>query len=442
MKATKQYIEEFNIENLNPYEKNSKLHGRDQVEMICKSIEEYGFINPILIDENSEIIAGHGRLMAAKKLKRETAPVLIISGLTEDQKKAYRIADNKLTELGEWDMDLLNQELKELKLSGFDVDLTGFDYEIPEDPNEIKDDNFEEEDPNNVQTVIKEGDLYQIGDLMITCGSATDKNIVTAMTGGEKIACVFTDPPYGVSYKGTNNPNGREWDIIINDELRGDDLFNLLKDTFQVISDLGEEKIPVYSCYASVNHKQFESALNVAGFRVKQQIIWHKHHILGRSDYHWTHEPIMYCCRHESNCNYYGDRKQKTFIKDTRLQDIQDKTKDELIEIIKEIQRCGDVWEEKKDAPGTYIHPTQKPISLPARALINGSQKGDLIYEPFGGSGSTIMAGLQLKRKVIATELDPRYVQVILERVKAFYPELEIKCLNRSVTQEQILNRQ
>ena len=205
----KEYIENYRVEELNPYEKNAKLHGRDQVELICKSIEEYGFINPILIDENKEIIAGHGRLMAAKKLKRETAPVLIISGLTEDQKKAYRIADNKLTELGTWDMDLLNQELKELKLSGFDVDLTGFNYEIPEDPEQIKDDGFEEEDPNNVQTVIQEGDMYQIGDLTITCGSATNKNIVQAMTGGEKIACVFTDPPYGVSYKGTNNPNGR-----------------------------------------------------------------------------------------------------------------------------------------------------------------------------------------------------------------------------------------
>ena len=178
-----------------------------------------------------------------------------------------------------------------------------------------------------------------------------------------------------------------------------------------------------------------------AGFKVKQQIIWHKHHVLGHSDYHWTHEPILYACRLETNCNYYGDRKQKTFIANAKLQDLHDKTKEELLEILETVQRNSTVWEEKKDAPSTYVHPTQKPVKLPARAIINGSQKGDILYEPFGGSGSTILAAIQLKRKIISTELDPRYVQVILERIKSFNPELKIKCLTRNLTEEEILNR-
>lgn len=200
----KEYIEHYELGDLKPYEKNAKLHSRDQVELLKQSIQEFGFVNPILIDEESEIIAGHGRLEAAKGLKMDSVPVIILRGLTEDQKKAYRIADNKLTELGEWDMDLLNEELKELKLEGFNVDLTGFTYEIPEDPEEVQEDDFNE-NPDTFQTLIKEGDEFEVGDLKITCGSATDKEIIKKMVGSRKIACVFTDPPYGVSYKGTNN---------------------------------------------------------------------------------------------------------------------------------------------------------------------------------------------------------------------------------------------
>lgn len=229
----------------------------------------------------------------------------------------------------------------------------------------------------------------------------------------ESINMVFTDPPYGVSYSGTNNPNGRDWDIIEGDDLRGDELFELIFNSFNLISPKLQKRGSLYVFHASRNQIIFEKALNKAGFNVKQQLIWNKHHILGHSHYHWCHEPIFYCSKIGEDPLFYGDRTDKTTI--NKL-DIDKMSETEAKDFLKNIQKGSTIWTFKKDNTKDYIHPTQKPSSIAKRAILNSSQKGDIIYEPFAGSGSTLIACEESGRKCRAIEYDPIFVSHIIER--------------------------
>lgn len=431
-------IEYLPIGELTPYLKNPRKNDK-AVDIVARSIAEYGFLVPVVIDKDNIIVAGHTRVksvpkaiillneMISKEEDENRRKILInrqnelISGiptvkaenLKEEQIKGFRIMDNKANEYASWDPDTLQAELSELKSLGFDLELTGFkETEI----NKLLDTSIQEPNIGNKipKYKIEYGDLYQLGENKIICGDSTKHEIIQKLfSPGEQISLVFTDPPYGVSYSGTNNPNGREWDVIEGDNLRGDELYNLIQVAFSIIEPLVVQRAALYVFHASRNQIIFEKALNQAGFKVKQQLIWHKHHILGHSHYHWCHEPIFYCSRLKEDPIFYGDRVDKTTI---NKMDVDKMTSEEMKDFLKELQKQSTLWMFKKDGTKDYIHPTQKPTGIAKRAILNSSQKGEIVYEPFAGSGSTLIACEESGRRCRAIEYDPAFCSHIIER--------------------------
>lgn len=414
------------VNDLIPYINNSRTHSEEQVNQIVASINEFGFTNPLLIDEKDNIIAGHGRLLASKKLKMEEVPCIVLSGLTEAQKKAYIIADNKMALNAGWNEELLKLELENLKELDFDLELTGFNVDELDDilgNNEEETEIVEDEVPEvPEEPKAKLGDIYQLGNHRLMCGDSTNPDDVDRLMQDEIADLIFTDPPYGVSYKGTNNPNGREWEIIKNDKLRGDELFLFLLEAFKNIKRKLKVGGAYYIWYANSNSIQFETALEGAELRKKQIIIWQKGMVLGHSDYHWTYEPCIYGCHPEANCEWFGDRAQKT-LWDFSKKELKDMKKDEMLALLERLYNDKDVWEIKKDNVMEYVHPTQKPVALSAKAMHNSSKKGDIVLDLFGGSGSTLMGCEQLNRKARLMEFDPHYVDVIIQRWENFTGE-------------------
>jgi len=252
----------------------------------------------------------------------------------------------------------------------------------------------------------------------IICGDSTkEETYLKLIPKGTDIQCVFTDPPYGVSYSGTNNPNGRSWNVIEGDDMRGDELFEMLYECFKQINQHLIKNGALYVFHASSNQMIFETALNKANFQVKQQLIWSKHHILGHSHYHWCHEPMFYCSRIKENPEYFGTRCNKTTLNKI---DPDNMTIEELKKFVNKIKKESTVWEIKKDSSKDYIHPTQKPTKLAQRAIVNSSKVGQAVLDPFAGSGSTLMACEERKRICYTIELDPDFCSHIIERWENF----------------------
>ena len=407
-------IEYVDINSIKPYEKNAKLHPKEQIEQIKKSIEQFGMDDPIGIWKD-EIVEGHGRLIACKELGTTEIPIIRLDHLTDEERRAYTLAHNKLTMNSDFDIDILNAELM-----NFDtIDMTEFGFDVnfdTGDETEVIEDEAPElpEEPKS-----KVGDIYQLGNHRLMCGDSTNPDDVDKLMGKELADLVFTDPPYGVSYKGTNNPDGREWEIIKNDKLRGDDLFLFLLEAFKNIKRKLKIGGAFYIWYANSNSIQFETALEGAELHKKQIIIWQKGMVLGHSDYHWTYEPCLYGCHPEKNCEWFGDRAQKT-LWDFSKKEIADMKKDEMQALLERLYNDKDVWEIKRDPVMEYVHPTQKPVALSAKALHNSSKRDDIVLDLFGGSGSTLMGCEQLGRKGRIMEFDPKYVDVIIERWENF----------------------
>lgn len=294
------------LSELKPYQYNPRKNDK-AVELVANSIKEFGFKVPIIIDKEGTIIAGHTRYKASKKLGLEEVPCIIADDLTEEQIKAFRIADNKVGEVAEWDDDLLKIELDGI----LNIDMTDFGFKIVEDEPEIIEDEIPELED---EPVSKYGEVYKLGDHLLMCGDSTSEEDVDFLMGKEKADMVFTDPPYGVSYVGTNNPDGREWEMIEGDDLRGDALVEFLTKAFKNIKRKLKLGGAFYIWYANSNAVQFEKALENADLRKKQIIIWSKGMVLGHSDYHWTYEPCLYGCHPEENCKWYGDRAQKDIV--------------------------------------------------------------------------------------------------------------------------------
>lgn len=411
------------IKRLKPYEKNARTHSEEQVERIANSIQEFGFINPVLIDSDYGIIAGHGRVLGAKKLGMKEVPCLFVEDLTEAQKRAYIIADNKLALDAGWDDEILKEELQALEEMDFDVSLTGFDLDdFDFDQQDIE---FDEEQEEEIE-VPKEpksklGDIYQLGRHRLMCGSATEPDDVMALTGGEMMDLCVTDPPYNVNYEGSAGK-------IENDNMDDNSFYEFLYEFYSNMLNTLKEGGAYYIFHADTEGLNFRKALKDAGGQTKQALIWVKNAlVLGRQDYQWKHEPCLYGWKNGAGHYFTKDRKQTTVFEDKI--DLDKLSKDELKDMIKDILADKlPVTVIHEDKPlRSDLHPTMKPIKLIARLINNSSKRGENVIDFFGGSGSTLIACEQLNRTCYTMELDPRFVDVIINRWEQLTGEKAVK---------------
>jgi len=413
-------IENRKIKELKPNDENPRTITRAEMEKLKRSIQEFGFVQPILVNTHPErkdvVIGGHQRLTAAEQLGIKEVPVTYVN-LDKTKESLLNIALNRIS--GDWDDEKLFNLLS--SLTDTDRTLSGFDEAVI-DEILAKNKEYEKEKtlddlpatPNHPKT--KPGDVFTLGNHKIMCGDSTNPDDVINLMRGEIADAVFTDPPYGVSYKGTNNPNGKAWGVMANDGLRDDDLYKFLVAVFHNYAKHTKENPAVYCCYASKNHTIFETALQNAGFEVKQQLIWEKGHVLGHSDYHWAHEPLLYAIKHGNNCAWLGDRTHKTTILQSKWEEIEKQSKEELLDLIKRMRETSDLISIKKDNVQDYVHSTQKPVELPRSLIKNNTRPGDLIMDLFSGSGSTLMACEVSERKARVMEIEPKYVDVAIIR--------------------------
>ncbi len=416
-------LELIELSRLVPDPLNTKNHPEEQIEKIAQSMKKR-WTNPILVDDDMVIVAGHGRRLAALRLGIEKVPVIVLHNLTEAERIQYQIFDNKSAEMAEWNWENLQTQMDRLIELGADIEETGWTLdELSETLDDLDDDapktlDVEKLDnsPPLAETVkSRRGEVWICGQHRIMCGDSTSEEDVDTLMQGAPADLVFTDPPYGVSYKGTNNPNGREWQIIKNDHLRGDQLFLFLLEAFKNIKRHLRKNRAFYIWYANANHVNFETAIRGAELKPKQVIIWDKGMVLGHSDYHWAYEPCFYGCHEGENCKWFGDRSQKTLWNETD-QDFDDWPRDRLVEVLKAFKAGSEIWTIKRDAASTYVHPTQKPVALAQKAMVNSSNRGEIVLDLFSGSGSTMVAAENMGRKCRAMEIDPRYCDVGIKR--------------------------
>lgn len=366
-------IELVNIEDIIPYKNNAKEHPKEQIEQIVNSIKEFGFNDPIAIDENNVIIEGHGRLEAVKKLKYKQVECIKLSHLTDAQKKAYIIAHNKLTLNSGFDMDTLIGELKDLQLDEFDLTLTGFDSDILsqllDEPKEVIEDDYDVTPPEEPKS--KLGDLWLLGEHRLLCGDSTDESNVIKLVGENKIEMVLTDPPYNINYKGLKDERQ-----IINDKMSDEDFVEFIQKSLIEVDTI------YMFCSWQFAHL-FKMAMENKNIAPKSMIIWNKVNPAQNLDKYYKQHEIIW---------YYGKfGGQKTLR--------------------------GDVWECKRQK--NTLHPTMKPLEL-LGMIINDNPQKKHIYDGFGGSGSTLIASEQLDRKCYMMELDEKYIDVIVNRYASF----------------------
>lgn len=382
------HIELKSVDELIPYSKNARTHSESQVAQIAASIIEFGFTNPVLIDGEKGIIAGHGRLMAAKKLGLKEVPVVVLDHLSETQKKAYIIADNKLAENAGWDEEILASELADLKDENFNLDLIGFeDQELEKIFANLyeKENEQEEEIPEASENPIsKSGDIWLLGKHKLICGDSTDQKTYESLLENEMADMLFTDPPYNVNMGSSMKDVLRRTNKkILNDNL-GEDFGRFLLEFCK--NALLVTKGACYICMGASELHTLHKAFTEAGGKWSTFIIWAKNHFaIGRADYQRQYEPILYGWKQNNDRYWCGDRSQ------------------------------SDVWFYDKPLKNT-LHPTMKPIELCKRAILNSSKTDDIILDCFGGSGSTLIACEQTERRCRMIELDPKYIDVIVKR--------------------------
>ena len=388
-------IIEKRVKDLKPYEKNPRLND-DAVKYVAESIKEFGFKVPIVIDKDNNIVCGHTRWKACKKLKIDTVPCVVADDLTEEQSRAYRLADNKVGEKAEWDLELLDTELAEIET--IDMTLLGFDDKEEEAPQEVVEDDFDEEPP--AEPKAKYGDLYQLGRHKLLCGDSTKIDDVEKLMDGCKANMVFTDPPYNVAIGSKNaflnsvQKAGRCCEDIANDKGMTDEEIGqqLWLPAFRNMLDVANDVCALYvTMPQGGTHMMMMMMIHEAGWQVKHELMWLKNSptfSMNRLDYDYKHEPILYGWnkKHE----FYG---KGEFNKS--------------------------VWEYDKPKK-CNLHPTMKPIALIANAILNSTKENENVLDVFGGSGSTLMACEETNRRCFMMELDPKYIDVIINRWETF----------------------
>ena len=392
--ALAERIELWPVERLRPYERNPRTHGADQVAQLAASMVEFGFTNPILVDESNGILAGHGRLMAARQLGLNKVPVVRLEHLSAAQKRAYVIADNQLAATAGWDEMLLAEEVGWLRDERFDLDLLGFDATELErllslDGGEAEAEPEDEVPEPPTDPVTRPGDLWLLGEHRLLCGDATVLTDVERVLGGALADMAWTDPPYNVDYGNTakDKQRGKGSRRILNDNL-GDGFEAFL--TAACTNLVGVTKGAIYIAMSSSELHTLQRAFLAAGGKWSTFVIWAKHAFtLGRADYQRQYEPILYGWREGAEHYWCGARDQ------------------------------GDVWFFDKPAKND-LHPTMKPVALVERAIRNSSKSRDLVLDPFGGSGSTLIAAEKTGRQARLVELDSAYCDVIIQRWQRF----------------------
>jgi DNA modification methylase len=376
------------IDRLLPYIRNARTHTDEQVAQVAASIREFGWTNPILVAADGTIIAGHARLLAARKLKMTEVPVIVLDHLSDAQRRALVLADNRLALDAGWDEEMLRVELASLQEDGFDLEVVGFtDAELatllrdPEETNAgLTDEDAVPEAPET--PVSATGDLWILGNHKLLVGDATVVADVRRLMTGDAADLVFTDPPYNVDYEGYTEEHLK----IKGDRMSDADFKQFLESAFRSYRTLVKPGASLYICHSSSWQREFQDALEAAGFEMRCQIIWAKNTFAwGFGRYKFQHEPIFYCHVAGQKDPWYGDKSQST------------------------------LWEEKKPA-ANRLHPTAKPVALVERALVNSSKAGDVIVDLFGGSGSTLIGCERMNRKARMAEIDPKYADVIVTR--------------------------
>lgn len=409
------------VDEIKPYEKNPR-HNEEAVKYVANSIKEFGFKNPIIIDKNNVIIAGHTRLKASIYLNLESVPCIIADDLTEEQVKALRIADNKVSEMATWDEGLLELELEQI--TGIDMGLFGIE-ELEELEEEIVDDEFDVDkalDETEQEYGINIGDIYQLGKHKLMCGDSTNPEHVKKLLEGKEADLLFTDPPYNI------NVSNSKGDKIINDNMKDKEFYLFLESAFKNAGENLKKGGAFYIWYADTEVVNFRNALTNNELEVKQNLIWNKNTFtLGRQDYKWKHEPCLYGWKKGAS-HYFIDIFNIPTVLEQEPIEVDKLSKEELKKILKDIldYKYTTIICENKPRIND-LHPTMKPIPMCANLISNSTNPEEIVLDLFGGSGSTLIACEQINRKAYLMEYDPKYVNVILKRYEEFTGEKPIK---------------
>jgi len=384
---TTERFEKVNIDRLVPYARNARTHSKEQILQLRASLREFGFVNPVIVDKDLNIIAGHGRILAAKEEGITQVPCVFAEHLTEAQKRAYIIADNRLALNAGWDAEMLSVEIADLQAADFDVSLLGFDdaelNKLLGALEDVKDDDFDVESELAKPAVTQPGDLWLLGQHRVVCGDSTRAETFSLLMDGKPANLVVTDPPYNVNYEGTAGK-------IKNDNMADQKFYQFLLDAFTQTEKAMAKDASIYVFHADTEGFNFRKAFKDAGFYLSGTCIWKKQSlVLGRSPYQWQHEPVLFGWKKTGKHAWYSDRKQST------------------------------IWEFDKPRKNTD-HPTMKPVPLVAYPILNSSMTGCIVLDPFGGSGSTLIACEQTSRICNTVELDEKFCDVIVKRYIEF----------------------
>jgi len=384
---TTERFEKVNIDRLVPYARNARTHSKEQILQLRASLREFGFVNPVIVDKDLNVIAGHGRILAAKEEGVAEVPCVFAEHLTEAQKRAYIIADNRLALNADWDAEMLSVEIADLQATDFDVSLLGFDdaelNKLLGGAEDVKDDDFDVEGELAKPAITKLGDLWLLGQHRVLCGDSTKAETFSLLMDGKLANLVVTDPPYNVNYEGTAGK-------IKNDNMVDQKFYQFLLEAFTLTEKAMAKDASIYVFHADTEGLNFRKAFSEAGFYLSGTCIWKKQSlVLGRSPYQWQHEPILFGWKKTGKHAWYSDRKQST------------------------------IWEFDKPRKNAD-HPTMKPVPLVAYPILNSSMMGCIVLDPFGGSGSTLIACEQTGRICHTVELDEKFCDVIVNRYIEF----------------------
>lgn len=376
-------FEKVNIDRLVPYARNARVHSKEQILQLRASLREFGFVSPCIIDRDYNIIAGHGRVLAAREEGITEVPCVFAEHLTDAQKRAYILADNRLALNAGWDEEMLSVELSDLQGVAFDLSLLGFSEaemnKLMGGMENAHDDDFDVDAELQKPTMTKPGDLWLLGSHRLVCGDSTKAETFDLLMEGKPANLVVTDPPYNVNYEGSAGK-------IKNDNMSGDAFFLFLFDAFTQMEKAMAQDASIYVFHADTEGLNFRKAFSDAGFYLSGTCIWKKQSlVLGRSPYQWQHEPVLFGWKKSGKHAWYSDRKQST------------------------------IWEFDKPRKNAD-HPTTKPIPLMAYPIVNSSMTGCIVLDPFGGSGSTLIACEQTGRVCRMAELDEKFCDVIVRR--------------------------